>query len=155
MQKLYTQKRIRHNPTENLEPSKTDQSFKDDCDVNVILSRYMRTGLSPFKNEGKGGYADVSEVPDLLTAHTQLKEAKAIFDQLPAQVRKKLENNPLALQSYLDDPDNFDEALELGLIVKKEAHPPKKNPEKTVKTKTKNENTPTPEKTKTKTDEVD
>lgn len=116
----YTQKRIRHNPTINSLPSRTNQSFKDDCDVNLILSRYMKTGLSPFENAGKGSYADVSEVPDLLEAHLQIQNAKKAFDQLPSLIRKKLQNNPLMLEQYLADPANHEEAIELGLLTKKE-----------------------------------
>lgn len=145
---MYTQKAIRRPKTVNEKPSKTDQSFKDDCDVNIILARYMKTGdLSLLKQKQGGSYSDVSEVPDLLEAHLNLQRAKLAFDQLPALVRKKLENNPLMLEQYLADPANHEEALELGLLKstlqQTEAHPPqnKTQEQKTKKTKT-NESAP-------------
>lgn len=112
---MYTQKAIRRPKTINTEPSKTDQSFKDDCDVNIVLQRFMKTGDESIFRKG-GSYSDVSEVPDLLEAHLNLQRAKLAFDQLPAQLRKKLENNPLMLEQYLADPANHEEAIELGLL---------------------------------------
>lgn len=141
---MYTQKAIRRPKTINTEPSKTDQSFKDDCDVNIVLQRFMKTGDHSIFRKG-GSYSDVSEVPDLLEAHLNLQQAKLAFDQLPANVRKKLENNPLMLEQYLSDPNNHEEALELGLLqsIKTEAHPPQNQnqEQKTKKTKT-NETAP-------------
>lgn len=143
---MYRTKAIRRPATVNMEPSKTDQSFKDDCDVNIVLQRFMKTGDQSIFRQG-GSYADVSEVPDLLESHLNLQRAKLAFDQLPALVRKKLENNPLMLEQYLLDPNNHEEAIELGLInpppQKTEAHPPKNQNQEQQTTKTKsNESAP-------------
>ena len=44
--------------TVNLENSLADQSFKEDCDVNVIISRYKKTGQLPSSVK-QGIYADI------------------------------------------------------------------------------------------------
>lgn len=112
---MYTQKAIRRPKTKNDEPSKTDQTFKDDADVNVVLRRFMKTGDQSIFRQG-GSYSDVSEVPDLLEAHLQIQRAKEAFDLLPSDIRKKLKNNPLMLEQYLADPANHEEARDLGLL---------------------------------------
>lgn len=142
---MYTQKAIRRPSTKNTEPSKTDQTFKDDCDVNLILRRYMKTGDQSIFRQG-GSYSDVSEVPDLLEAHLNLQRAKTAFDLLPSEIRKKLHNNPLMLEQYLSDPKNHEEAIELGLLNKKslpEAHPQPNQKQELQTNKTKsNESAP-------------
>lgn len=112
-------------------PSKTDQSFKEDCDVNIVLKKFMKTGQLTHVNRKTASYSDVSEVPNLLDAHVQLSEAKKAFMKLPAELRKKLGNNPLALDEYLRDPENLEEAIQYGLLEKraKPAKEPSKVPE--------------------------
>lgn len=112
----YGRKRIRVQ-TENTGPSKTDQSFKDDCDVNLILKRFMKTGQRLPQVTGK--YNDISEVPNLADALTQLNEAQHAFDNLPSFVRKRFGNSPVELVNFLKDPQNFEEGVKLGLLKKR------------------------------------
>lgn len=100
--------------TKNDAVSKTDQSFKEDCDVNLILKRFMKTGqqLPPIT----GIYADVSEVPNLDTALTQLNQAQNAFDSLPSDVRRRFGNSPVELVNFLKNPDHYDEGVKLGLL---------------------------------------
>ena len=100
--------------TINDDKDMTDQSFKDDCDVNNILKRFMKTGQSLPAVTGR--YNDVSEIPDLAIALTQLNEAQQKFDSLPSHIRKRFGNSPVELVEFLRDSKNYDQALELGLV---------------------------------------
>lgn len=100
--------------------SRTVQSEKDACDVNNIISSFVRTGEWPANARGRAmQYGDFSNVPDLLTAHERIQEANALFMELPAKLRSRFENNPFAFIDYCQDPKNEDELINLGLATKR------------------------------------
>lgn len=101
--------------TKNEEPSKTDKSWKKDCDVNEIVRRFNKTGQITHLRNTQGVYADVSEITDLKTALETVQNAQNAFDSLPAELRKKFDNDPQKMIEYLQDPKNNDEAYKLGL----------------------------------------
>ncbi|QXP08472.1 MAG: internal scaffolding protein [Arizlama microvirus] len=105
--------------TINDQPSKTDQSMKEQCDVNNIVRKFKRTGQVSHLSQKQGQYADVSEISDLLSATTKVAQAQDAFMTLPAALRKKLNNNPAELISWLNDPKNDDEAIKLGIKERK------------------------------------
>lgn len=96
----------------------TKQEFKDECDINVIMRRFVRDrALSPDQLARRQGmYADVSAVPDLAECLDRVRRAEAGFLTLPARVRERFGNDPGALLVFLADPRNADEARELGLL---------------------------------------
>lgn len=103
--------------------SLTDQHFKDECDVNKIMERYIKTGclVDPLimpRNEGFFG--DVSEAPDYLEAQNTIIRAQTAFDALPGQIRKRFNNNPAELIAFMADSKNKDEAKKLGLVQAKD-----------------------------------
>ncbi|WVR22147.1 MAG: internal scaffolding protein [Malazfec virus 6] len=97
-------------------PSKTDQSFKKDCDVNTIMARFMKTGQISHLAKGTAAYHDVSDVPDLDEALTIVAKAQSTFDALPANIRRRFGNSPTEMTTFLMDPKNAQEAFELGLL---------------------------------------
>lgn len=101
--------------TINEEPSLAIQAFKEDCDVNIILDRYMKTGELPQTRQ-QGIYADISEIPDLTQAIQIVKSAEDAFMSLPAKTRLEFENDPRKLLHFLQDPKNEQRGIELGLI---------------------------------------
>jgi len=101
--------------TENTQPSKTDQQWKKSCDVNEIVTKYKRTGQLSHVRSQQATYQDVSEIPDLLTSLTQVQKAKDAFLTVPAELRKKLDNDPVNFIEYLNDPKNDSEAIKYGL----------------------------------------
>lgn len=96
----------------------TKQSFKDECDINNIIRRFVQRGaLSESDiNKREAMYADVSDVDDLLTATLVVEAAQAGFMTLPAKVRERFKNEPGELLAFLGDPKNKDEAVSLGLV---------------------------------------
>lgn len=93
---------------------RTKQSFKAECDINNIMARYQRTGVLDFLAKHEGRYADVSGL-DFQTAQDLIVGAKAMFMDLPAKVRSKFENDPGKFLAFMDDPENTQEAIRLGL----------------------------------------
>ena len=108
-------------PQEWLEPggpSMTQQQFADECDVNNILANYARTGDISLISKGQGFYGDASDYPvDFNTAMQIVLDAQDRFDELPSRVRERFDNDPAKFLTFIDNPENRDEAIKLGLIV--------------------------------------
>lgn len=94
-------------------PSMTKQSFKDECDVNVIMRRYEMTGLLPESRQD-AQYGDVTGL-DYQEAMLLVADARSKFESLPARVRARFDNDPGAFLAYMEDPDPA-ELKELGLL---------------------------------------
>jgi phage internal scaffolding protein len=118
---LRTQYNYDHNAASNAsglvceEPTRAQQHHKDECDINVILERFGKTGQLPV-NAISGTYGDFSGVHDYHTALNTLIAAESEFDGLPANIRKQFGNEPANLIEFLNDPKNKDQAIELGLV---------------------------------------
>lgn len=99
------------------DPSMTDQSGSDDADINVMIRRFGLMGTMPVNprtplTEGMIGAMDYRESLD------QIREAKSAFDALPADVRKRFDNDPAKYLEFFEKPENMDEAIKLGLASK-------------------------------------
>nr|QJB19084.1 MAG: internal scaffolding protein [Microvirus sp.] len=107
-------------PVVNDEPSLTLQQAAAECDINLIVERYAKTGS--WTSEGsspRGGspsFGDFTDVADFMTAQNAVIEAQAAFDSLPAKMRKRFDNDPASLLTFLGDPSNKSEAITLGLV---------------------------------------
>lgn len=93
----------------------TQQSFKDECDINTIVKRFGLTGEMP------GGFAmpvsgDFSGIGDFQSAMNAVRAAQEAFDSLPGEMRARFANDPQRLISFLEDGANRDEAVKLGLV---------------------------------------
>lgn len=104
-------------------PSMTKQSFRDECDINTIMARYMKTGVLDFANKHAPQYADVSNI-DFAQAMADVLMAKSMFDDLPAKIRARFSNDPGQFLAFIDNPDNASEMLAMGLIVPRATTPP-------------------------------
>lgn len=101
---------------EFVEPSMTEQHFKDECDINNIVSKFQETGVLPQGNR-ESLFGDFAEYPqDLMASHQYFDKAADAFSQLPATLRKEFNNNPVELLQFLQDERNRDKAVSLGLI---------------------------------------
>jgi len=96
--------------------SLTKQEFKEECDVNLILARYNEAPPKPFTNAAKLTYGDFAEAPDFLAAQLLVKEAEALYNSMPVQIRDRFGHNPANLLEFVHDPKNRDEARRLGLL---------------------------------------
>lgn len=124
--------------TFNSAPSLTQQQFKEEADINNIIASFNTTGLltNPLVQSARQPmFGDFSNLPqDYMQVQNQLLEAQANFMDLPAKIRQRFNNSPAELISFLQNPQNFDEAVELGLVEKSLAPQPL-NPEPTPEPK--------------------
>ena len=95
--------------------SRTRQEFKTECDINVIMGRYMKTGIIDFVIRNEPRYGDVTGM-EFQSAMEQVAAAKSMFNELPSELRKKFENNPAKFLDFVNDDNNRKEAAELGLL---------------------------------------
>lgn len=102
-------------------PTKTQQSFKESCDVNKIVNKFNQTGLVSHLNRQNPSYGDFSGLTDFKTNLDTVSQAMQAFNALPSHIRKRFSNNPALLADFVMDSSNYDEALKLGLVVPKAA----------------------------------
>lgn len=106
------------------DPTRTQQHFKKETDINTIVERFGVTGELPLK-EKMPQNGDFSEaVTDYQTALNMVIQAKAAFGELPAKTRARFHNNPQELLAFLEDPENKEEARKLGLVKPEPVAPP-------------------------------
>lgn len=106
----------------DFDPSMTQQSMLEECDINNIIARIMRGDLTAPVNRFEPRYGDYADYEaDYHEAMNLVLEAQASFDKLPAKMRDRFHNDPAALLKFLENPDNRDEAISLGII---DAPPP-------------------------------
>lgn len=106
--------------TINNEPSKTQQQFKDECDINNIIKKFQNTGEFTHRAKNPGMYGDFSNITDYQGMLHTIQQAQDSFMTLPALTRKKFDNDPGELIKFLKDPSNTEEAIKLGLVEPKQ-----------------------------------
>lgn len=68
------------------------QSYKDECDVMSILSRYAAGDETVLANPG--WYIDTSKMPATYTEYlNMMNEQREKFETLPLEIRQKFNNN--------------------------------------------------------------
>lgn len=100
--------------------SRTKQSFQDDTNINVIVSRYRQTGISPVINPREPKFGDFSNVGDYHSAMNRVIAAQELFDELPAKVRSAFRNDPAELIAAAQDPGKRELLAELGLLAEEQ-----------------------------------
>lgn len=101
------------------EPTITKQSFSQDCDINIIMQRFEKTGIIDSINNRSPQYGDFSDITDYQGSLNQVMRAQEGFSALPASLRSRFDNDPALLLEFLQDSNNYDEAVKLGLIDQK------------------------------------
>lgn len=102
----------------------TDQSGKDDADINTILKRFETTGELPSMIKSEPQYGDFSDMGSFHEAQEIVARAKEQFDALPARVRDRFANDPARFLEFCENADNLEEMGKLGLLVTKEKEKP-------------------------------
>lgn len=92
--------------------SLTQQHFKDDCDVNLILERFMRTGEVP-SSSGIPSFQDVSDFADYRDLQDAISDARDYFESLPARVRARYNNDVTMFYETLNTRQGYDDFLSL------------------------------------------
>lgn len=98
------------------QPSRTLQSFKDECDINTIMSKYEKNGLIDHVNTYGGQYGELPDVVDYHENLNQILAAQEAFASLTANIRDRFQNDPGQFLEFVSDPENADEMRDLGLL---------------------------------------
>lgn len=93
----------------------TKQSFKDECDINILMQRYQDTGMLDHVNQAEPRYADVTAM-DYQEAMDIIADANSMFYALPSEIRDRFGNDPQRVLEFAEDPRNEAEAVELGFL---------------------------------------
>ena len=101
------------------EPTLTLQSAKDDCDLNLIVDRMTKTG-EQLPMASIEDYGDFTGAEDYHTLMNKLIDAQDAFLTLDAPVRERFNNDPGQLFQFLNNENNRQEAINLGLLNKPE-----------------------------------
>lgn len=104
--------------TGELELTKTKLEMQDECDINVLMETYQKTGQINHTSLLPPRYGDFSNTVDYQTALNAVHEANDAFADLPANIRNYFDNDPALLIDFMNDPNNQAEAEELGLVEK-------------------------------------
>lgn len=114
-------------------PSMTEQSHLPQCDINNIIKSFSKSGQIAHinANAAKGVYADLPDTIDYQESLNLVMAAEASFATLPSKVRDRFGNDPASFLSFMSDPQNEQEARQLGLLNPKAPDPqpePKTSP---------------------------
>lgn len=123
-QTLYNRSKTRRDscPLDPDEPSQTRQEFAQESDINFLIARYQETGSYYDPLAFRSGtvrapmFDDFSELPDFDTAQNFIADSHERFMHLPAKLRARFDNDPALLLAFLNDKNNYEEAVSLGLI---------------------------------------
>lgn len=93
----------------------TEQNYKKECDVNMIVAKYDKTGLITHIQKFEAQFGDLTGL-DFKQAQDLIANARNQFEQLPSHIRKRFRNSPEYLLHFMEDENNREEAIRLGLI---------------------------------------
>lgn len=105
------------------DPGVTDGSQAAELDVNQIVRRAQKSGILPGANEERV-YADVSSSQDYHSAMNLILSANAQFMALDAEVRARFDNDPAKFIDFMNNPNNAEEMVALGLAERVDAPTP-------------------------------
>ena len=99
-------------------PSRTVQSDREGTDLKILLEKYVETGEIPTVQlpVGEPLDGDFTGLPDFQEMQNMLIDIQNQFDALPSKVREKFANDPIAMVQFLQDDNNIEEAVKLGLM---------------------------------------
>lgn len=104
----------------------TQQSFREECDINEIVRRFGLTGELP-ENLAMPVSGDFTGISDFQEAMNVVRRAEEEFLRVPAELRARFNNEPGRLVAFLADDKNREEAVKLGLV-----NPPVEKPRDVV-----------------------
>lgn len=98
---------------------RTQQAFKDECDINFLMKRYEKTGILPQGRSSPPQYVDATMF-DFTEAQNRVAQVRGVFSMLDARTRARFENDPAKMLDFLANPENHAEAIKMGLMAKTE-----------------------------------
>lgn len=94
----------------------TRQEYKDECDINTIMSRYQSTGELPHLNQSHAQYLDVTASLSFQESMNFVAEAQSMFNELPSAIRDRFYNDPGQFLDFCSNDANRVELAQMGLL---------------------------------------
>lgn len=97
----------------------TEQAHKQEVDINQIIRRHgidmiQKTAMLASR---EFQFDDVTG-NDFQEAMEKVLKAQHTFESLPSQIRKEFDHNPAVFLDFVQNPENADRMVELGLANK-------------------------------------
>jgi len=102
-------------PSVNEEESRVKQAFRKECNINTIVQK-ARKGQVVSVNRKQPMFGDFTKAVDFQEMQNQIIDARAAFMQLPSKIRERFQNDPAKLLQFMENPENHEEAIRLGLL---------------------------------------
>lgn len=90
-------------------PTMTQQHMRDDCDINIIMRNYVKTGRLDHLNRSVAMYMDAPPQIDYREALEQVQYADDLFMELPASLRESFQNDPANYLTWLSNSGSIEE----------------------------------------------
>lgn len=100
-------------------PGLTKQAFADEVDINKIVAGFEKTGMVTHLNEMEPFFGDVSHLVAYQECLDIVKTAESLFNGMDARIRERFKHDPMEMIDFLQDSRNLDEAVKLGMAVKR------------------------------------
>lgn len=97
-------------------PTMTKESEAAACNINNIMKKYEKGELIEHMNANPGRYEDLPGGMDYQLALNLAIRAKDSFEALPGTLRAKFNNDAETFLEFMENPENDDEKISLGLI---------------------------------------
>lgn len=98
-----------------IESPYTRQEFKNECDINYIMLQYEMTGEINHINESAPQYLDCSG-EDFRAHMDYIAGAFSLFEELPATIRARFDNDPAEFLDFCSHEKNRPEMAQMGLL---------------------------------------
>ncbi len=99
-------------------PTRTLQAHKDESDINLIMAKYIRSGVIEHGNANSQRYGFAPAV-DFREALELINEAETQFAGLPSAIRSKFDNSAEAFLAFCEQPDAVSKLVEMGVETSK------------------------------------
>jgi len=96
---------------------RSQQQFAKLCDINHIMAKFNQSGSINHASTSQPQWVDVPSIT-LHEAMNITAQAQTAFAGLPSNIRNYFKNDPILLNQFLENEDNREKAIELGLITK-------------------------------------
>lgn len=113
--------------------SLTEQHHGGVTNIQKMLRDQMLAGMNP---EARPHYGDISTIESFEDVQNRVKHGEQKFMELPSFIRKKFNNNPAVYLDFIFNDNNYDEAVEMGLVTdtrivpdKTDTTPPEPSPD--------------------------
>jgi len=93
----------------------TKQAFKDECDINNIMGRYIASGEIPALNQTAPQYLDTTGL-EFQQAMEFVAGAQSMFEELPSSIRNRFQNDPASFLDFCSMEKNRPELAAMGLL---------------------------------------